>query len=86
MATVNKRTKEGGINILEIGLDETYSGKAEYFLTEILWRIYADHKSPLTEFELPAWQTGMQRACAGLKIEAEIRDDQHGHEAGIARP
>lgn len=69
VATVNKRTKEGGINILEIGLDESYSGKAEYFLTEILWRIYSEHKSPLTEFELPAWQAGLRRACAGLGVE-----------------
>ncbi len=69
VATVNKRTKEGGINILEIGLDETYNGKAEYFLTEILWRIYSDHKTPLTEFELPAWQTGLRRACSGLGVE-----------------
>jgi ribosomal protein S18 acetylase RimI-like enzyme len=69
VATVTKRTKEGGINILEIGLDETNSSKAEYFLTEILWRIYSDHKSPLTEFELPAWQAGLRRACIGLDIK-----------------
>lgn len=69
VATVNKRTKEGGINILEIGLDETYSGKGEYFLTEVLWRIYTDHRSPLTEFELLAWQAGLRRACAGLGLE-----------------
>jgi ribosomal protein S18 acetylase RimI-like enzyme len=69
VAAVNKRTKEGGINNLEIGLDEAYSGKGEYFLTEVLWRIYTDHRSPLTEFELPAWQTGLQRACTGLGVE-----------------
>jgi len=69
VAAVNKRTKEGGINTLEIGLDETYSGKAEYFLTEVLWRIYSDHKSPLTEFELPAWQVGLRRACQGLGMK-----------------
>lgn len=69
VAAVTRRTKEGGINTLEIGLDETYSGKAEYFLTEILWRIYSDHKTPLTEFELPAWQTGLRKACSGLGVE-----------------
>jgi ribosomal protein S18 acetylase RimI-like enzyme len=69
VAALTKRTKEGGTNTLEIGLDETYNGKAEYFLTEILWRIYSEHKSPMTEFELPAWQAGLRRACAGLDIE-----------------
>ncbi len=72
VAAVTKRTKEGGINILEIGLNEAHAQKAEYFLTEILWRIYTDHKTPLTEFELPAWQAGLRRACAGLRIETQI--------------
>ena len=65
---MEKRTKEGGINNLEIGLDETSADKAEYFLTEVLWRIYSDHKSPLTEFELPAWQAGLRQACGELGL------------------
>jgi ribosomal protein S18 acetylase RimI-like enzyme len=69
VATVEKRTKAGGINTLEIGLDATCDGKAEFFLTEVLWRIYSDHKSPLTEFELPAWQVGLRRASTGLGVE-----------------
>jgi hypothetical protein len=77
-AAVTKRTKEGGINILEIGMDETYSGKAEYFLTEILWRIYSDHKSPLTEFELPAWQAGLRKACSGLGVEPKYETTSMG--------
>ncbi len=78
VASVEKRTKEGGINNLEIGLNETSSGKAEYFLTEVLWRIYSDHKSPLTEFELPAWQAGLRRACMELDLNPKYETTSMG--------
>ena len=78
VARVEKRTKEGGINNLEIGLDETSSGKAEYFLTEVLWRIYSDHQSPLTEFELPVWQVGLRRACSGLGLNPKYETTSMG--------
>jgi hypothetical protein len=78
VARVEKRTQEGGINNLEIGLDETSSGKAEYLLTEVLWRIYSDHKSPLTEFELPVWQAGLRRACGELGLNPKYETTSMG--------
>jgi len=78
VASVTKRTKEGGINSLEIGLDETLGEKAEYFLTEILWRIYTDHKSPLTEFELPVWQGALRRACGELGLNPKYETTSMG--------